>query len=59
MDKKLRDKCPICRKRGDLEKGSAFIFEHMCNGLKIKTLRRWSGNSGRIIHGDHTRDTVW
>ena len=53
-------RCPKCRKEGKLLEEESFIYYHTCKHGEQKRMRRWSGNSGRLIGEVYTdNDSLW
>ena len=53
-------RCPKCRKKGQLLEEQSFIYYHVCEHNKRKQVRKWSGNSGRLIGEGYTDDdSIW
>ena len=53
-------RCPKCKKEGKLLKEESFIYYHTCKHGEQKQMRRWSGNSGRLIGEVYTdSDSLW
>ena len=53
-------RCPKCRKEGKLLEEESFIYYHTCKHGKQKRMRRWSGNSGRLVGETYTDDdSLW
>jgi len=53
-------RCPKCKKKGELMEGQSFIYYHMCKHEDEERIRKWSGNSGRLVGEVYTEeDSVW
>jgi len=53
-------RCPKCKKEGELLEAKSFIYYHMCDHDKEQRLRKWSGNTGRLVGEVYTDDdSLW
>ncbi len=53
-------RCPKCKKEGKLLQEGSFIYYHTCEHDTEKRIRKWSGNSGRLVGEVYSDDdSLW